>query len=75
MARSATRDAEAGARDPRGADIQGLASKLEEVERRALAQVPEVDSRCRLLIVPLFRSSSRFESLILSHRSRFQRYM
>ena len=31
---------------------------------------PEVDSICRLLIVPLFRGSSRFESLILSHHSR-----
>ena len=30
-----------------------------------------VDSRCRLLIVPLCRGSSRFESLILSHHSRF----
>jgi len=34
-------------------------------------RVPEVDSSCRLLIVPLFRGSSRFESLILSHHSRF----
>jgi len=31
---------------------------------------PAVDSTCRLLIVPLFRGSSRFERLILSHRSR-----
>ena len=31
----------------------------------------EVDSSCRRLIVPLFRGSSRFESLILSHQSRF----
>jgi len=30
-----------------------------------------VDSSCRLLIVPLFRGSSRFESLILSDQSRF----
>jgi len=30
-----------------------------------------VDSSCRLLIVPLFRGSSRFESLILSHHSGF----
>ena len=30
-----------------------------------------VDRSCRLLIVPLFRGSSRFESLILSHHSRF----
>ena len=29
------------------------------------------DKSCRLLIVPLFRGSSRFESLILSHHSRF----
>ena len=27
--------------------------------------------RCRLLIVPLFRGSSRSESLILSHHARF----
>jgi len=33
--------------------------------------VAEVDSRCRRLIVPLFRGSCRFESLILSHHSRF----
>jgi len=32
-------------------------------------RVAEVDSSCRLLIVPLFRGSSRFESLILSHLS------
>ena len=35
--------------------------------------VPEVGSSCRLLKVPLFRGSSRFESLILSHHSRFTR--
>ena len=34
-------------------------------------RVSEVDSSCRLLTVPLFRGSSRFESLILSHHSRF----
>jgi len=34
-------------------------------------RIPQVDSSCRLLIVPLFRGSSRFESLILSHHSRF----
>jgi len=34
-------------------------------------RVAEVDSRCRFLIVPLFRGSSRFESLILAHYSRF----
>ena len=33
-------------------------------------RVPDVDSNCRLLIVPPFRGSSRFESLILSHHSR-----
>ena len=33
-------------------------------------RVPDVDSKCRLLIVPPFRGSSRFESLILSHHSR-----
>ena len=35
-------------------------------------RVPEVDSSCRLLIVPLFRGSSRFASLVLSYRSRFR---
>jgi len=35
-------------------------------------RVSEVDSRCMLLIVPLFHGSSRFESLILSHHSRFE---
>ena len=34
-------------------------------------RIAEVDSSCRPLIVPLFRGSSRFESLILSHHSRF----
>jgi len=34
-------------------------------------RVSEVDSSCRLLIVPLFRGSSIFESLILSHHSKF----
>ena len=33
--------------------------------------VPEVGRRCRLLIVPLFRGSSRLDSLILSHHVRF----
>ena len=33
-------------------------------------RVPDVDSNCRLLIVPPFPGSSRFESLILSHHSR-----
>jgi len=33
-------------------------------------RVSEVDGSCRLLIVPLFRGSSRAESLILSHHSR-----
>jgi len=36
-------------------------------------RISEVDSSCRLLIVPLFRGSSRFVSLILSHHSRFTR--
>ena len=35
-------------------------------------RLPEIDSGCRLLIVPLFRGSSRFESWILSHHSRFK---
>ena len=42
--------------------------------RKGSLQVGEhssVDSSCRLLIVPLFRGSSRFESLILSHHSGF----
>ena len=30
-----------------------------------------VDGSCRLLIVPLFRGRSRFESLVVSHHSRF----
>ena len=30
----------------------------------------DAGSNCRLLIVPPFRGSSRFESLILSHHSR-----
>ena len=34
-------------------------------------RVPEVDRSCRLLVLPLFRGSSRFETLILSRRSRF----
>jgi hypothetical protein len=32
-----------------------------------LKGIPEVDSSCRLLIVPLFRGSSSFESLTSSH--------
>ena len=40
-------------------------------ESRKQVRVSQVDCRCRLLIVPLFRGSSRFESLILSHLSRF----
>ena len=35
-------------------------------------RVPKVDSSCRLLIVPLFIGSSRFESLMLSHHSRYK---
>jgi len=38
--------------------------------RAPFLTVPDVDSNCRLLIVPPFRGSSRFESLILSHHSR-----
>ena len=34
-------------------------------------RVAEVDSRCRLLIVPLFRGSGSVESLNLSHHSSF----
>ena len=41
------------------------------VGTQLIRRVPEVDSSCRLLIVPLFRGSSRFESLVLSHHSRF----
>ena len=33
-------------------------------------KVAEAGSRCKLLIVPLFRGRSEFESLILSHHSR-----
>jgi len=36
-----------------------------------LLPLAEVDSSCRLLIVPLFRGISRCESLILSHHLRF----
>ena len=35
-------------------------------------QQRSVDVSCGLLIVPLFRGSSRFESLILSHHSKFK---
>ena len=35
----------------------------------ASKRVPDVDSSCRLLIVPPFRGSSNFESLILSHHA------
>jgi len=41
------------------------------VRLRRAKRVSKVDSSCRLLIVPLFRGSSRFESLIISHHSRF----
>ena len=34
-------------------------------------RVAQVDSGCRLSIVPLFHGSSSFESFILSHHSRF----
>jgi len=34
-------------------------------------RVAEADSSCRRLIVSLFRDSSRFESLDVSHHSRF----
>ena len=44
---------------------QDVGSAVERTRR-----VPDVDSNCRLLIVPPFRGSSRFESLILSHHSR-----
>ena len=44
------------------------------VEAEQLLQVPpEVDSSCWPLIVPLFRGRRSFESLILSHHSRFTR--
>ena len=33
-------------------------------------RVSEADSSCMLLMVPLFRGRSRFESLIFSHQSR-----
>ena len=35
-------------------------------------RVAQGDSSCRRLIVPLFRGSSRFESLILPRHSRFE---
>ena len=37
----------------------------------AAHKIAELDSSCRLLIVPLFRGNSRCESLILSHHFRF----
>ena len=41
-------------------------------KNKSLPKVDDaVDSSRRFLIVPLFRGSSRFESLILSHHSRF----
>ena len=52
---------------------QFLASSGRALEPSASSAkiVAEVDSSCRLLIVPNFRGSSRFESLVLSHHSRF----
>ena len=57
----------------KGADLDDL---LDGQDLYDILQVPKArttspDSSCRLLIVPLFRGSSRFESLILSHHSRF----
>ena len=56
--------------DPKLQAKAAIAEREEELEK-----VQEVDSRCRLLLVPLFCGSSRFESLILSYHFRFQRYM
>ena len=36
------------------------------------ARALEGESSCRLLIMPLFRGSSRFESLISSHHPRYK---
>ena len=44
----------------------------EEKLIRRLLRVAGVESRCRLLIVPLLRGSSRFQSSILSHHVRFK---
>ena len=41
--------------------------------KQGRSRVPEVDGRCRLLIVPLFRGRGRFDSLIVSRHSRFTR--
>ena len=42
---------------------------MPDVHQPHAKRVPEVNSSCRLLIVPLFRGSSRFAILILSHHS------
>jgi len=45
------------------------------VPREHFQRLLQVDISCRLLKVPLFRGSGRFESLILSHHFRCQLYM
>jgi len=47
---------------------QGGAGRGQQTTRE---RVSELVSSDRLLIVPLFRGSSRFESLVFSHHSRF----
>ena len=47
----------------------GGPTDLEPIRSRP-KRVPDVDSTCRLLIVPLFPGSSKYESLILSHHFR-----
>ena len=49
--------------------VDSLAGKVHP-PRFCSCIVPDVDNNCRRLIVPLFRGSSRCESLILSHHSR-----
>ena len=54
-------------------NFKELEENEEYIEREV--RVSGVDSSCRLLILSLFRGSSKFESLIFSHHSRFQRYI
>ena len=49
--------------------LEGGGGATQGVTHRA-SSVRRTDGSCRLLIVPLFRGSSRFERLILSHHSR-----
>ena len=60
-------------RAPKPQTLTTAPPSLKCISRKAVPRsqrVPKVDSICRLLIVPLFRGSSRFESLILSQHFR-----